>query len=422
MENYATKNTDVFLSARRFPEYEEIGICRREPFQRDRDRIMHSRSFRRMMHKTQIFNANMGDHYRNRLTHTLEVAQISRSIGKVLGLNDELIEAIALGHDLGHTPFGHIGERTLDGILHNGLNTNIPATGGRFKHNFQSLKVVDQLETRCEDYAGINLTLATREGILKHTKTAYAGEGFLHYPELDFSNIDLSAPSFTLEGQVVAISDEIAQCTHDLEDGVRSKIISFSDIQNYPLVLQVIKKYDIFIPRSTVTPTYDTRNLIIKNLVGFLIEDVCIESQKRISLYTKKCGIPDANKGGFKELCISFSPDIEKAVLELLSFIKRLIVCSEQITISDSKSKNIISSLFEAFYLHPKQLPDYALSKYCKQAEIIFDRLSLDGFRLQQDPAFVRAISDHIAGMTDQYTAISLASSPREKISFGIVK
>lgn len=178
MENYATKNTDVFLSARRFPEYEEIGICRREPFQRDRDRIMHSRSFRRMMHKTQIFNANMGDHYRNRLTHTLEVAQISRSIGKVLGLNDELIEAIALGHDLGHTPFGHIGERTLDGILHNGLNTNIPATGGRFKHNFQSLKVVDQLETRCEDYAGINLTLATREGILKHTKTAYgiAGE------------------------------------------------------------------------------------------------------------------------------------------------------------------------------------------------------------------------------------------------------
>ena len=117
------------------------------------------------------------------------------------------------------------------------------------------------------------MTLATREGILKHTKTAYAGEGFLHYPELDFSNIDLSAPSFTLEGQVVAISDEIAQCTHDLEDGVRSKIISFSDIQNYPLVLQVIKKYDIFIPRSTVTPTYDTRNLIIKNLVGFLIED-----------------------------------------------------------------------------------------------------------------------------------------------------
>ena len=173
MENYATKNTDVFLSARRFPEYEEIGICRREPFQRDRDRIMHSRSFRRMMHKTQIFNANMGDHYRNRLTHTLEVAQISRSIGKVLGLNDELIEAIALGHDLGHTPFGHIGERTLDGILHNGLNTNIPATGGRFKHNFQSLKVVDQLETRCEDYAGINLTLATREGILKHTNNVY---------------------------------------------------------------------------------------------------------------------------------------------------------------------------------------------------------------------------------------------------------
>lgn len=148
MENYATKNTDVFLSARRFPEYEEIGICRREPFQRDRDRIMHSRSFRRMMHKTQIFNANMGDHYRNRLTHTLEVAQISRSIGKVLGLNDELIEAIALGHDLGHTPFGHIGERTLDGILHNGLNTNIPATGGRFKHIPNRLQFSESYQLR----------------------------------------------------------------------------------------------------------------------------------------------------------------------------------------------------------------------------------------------------------------------------------
>jgi len=405
MENYATKNTDDFLSARRFPEYEETGICRREPYQRDRDRIMHSRSFRRMMHKTQIFNANTGDHYRNRLTHTLEVTQISRSIGKVLGLNDELIEAIALGHDLGHTPFGHIGERTLDDILRNGLHTNIPATGGRFKHNFQSLKVVDQLETRCEDYAGINLTLATREGILKHTKTAYGEEGPLRYSELDFSNMDLNAPSFTLEGQVAAISDEIAQCTHDLEDGVRSRIISFRDIQNDPLVLQVIEKYNILIPHLTENPAYDTRNLIIKNLVGFLIEDVCVESQKRIHLYVEKYGIPDAGEGGFRERCISFSPDIEKAVLRLLNFIKRQIVCSEQITISDSKSRNIISSLFEAFYLHPKQLPDYALSKYCKQAGIPFDRLSLDDSRLQQDPAFMRAISDHIAGMTDQYAA-----------------
>ena len=125
-----------------------------------------------MMHKTQIFNANFGDHYRNRLTHTLEVSQIARSLGKALGLNDELVEAVALGHDLGHTPFGHMGERTLHRILSQGLPPDVPALGEGFKHNLQSLRVVDQLETRCEEYTGINLTLAVREGILKHTKLA----------------------------------------------------------------------------------------------------------------------------------------------------------------------------------------------------------------------------------------------------------
>lgn len=405
MKDYATQSTDTYLSARRYPESEECGVCKREAFQRDRDRIMHSRSFRRMMHKTQIFNANMGDHYRNRLTHTLEVAQISRSIGKVLGLNDELIEAIALGHDLGHTPFGHIGERTLDSILFAGLGSSIPATKNRFKHNFQSLKVVDQLETRCDDYSGINLTLATREGILKHTRTAYKDQNLICYPELDLSHIDLEAPSLTLEGQVVAVSDEIAQCTHDLEDGVRSKIIGFSDIKNSTLVRQVINRFNVSFPNSTATPTYDTRNLIIKNLVGLLIEDVCIESKKRIDLYTERYGVPHASQGGFKEICVSFSPDIEKAVEDLLECIKRFIVYSEQITISDVKSRNIISSLFKSFYLYPKQLPDYALSKYCKHIGIAYDRFTLNDSKLQKDPIFVRAISDHIAGMTDQYAA-----------------
>ena len=202
----------------------------RGPFQRDRDRIMHSRAFRRLMHKTQIFNSNLGDHYRNRLTHTLEVSQIARSIGKALKLNDELIEAIALGHDLGHTPYGHIGERTLNNILVGKSIKEIDNQKDGFKHNLQSLCVVDKIETRCSDYNGINLTLAVREGIIKHTKIKENGKVIQHSNN-DYSNMDLDNPSsFTFEGQVVAMADEIAQYTHDLEDSVRSKIISIDDV------------------------------------------------------------------------------------------------------------------------------------------------------------------------------------------------
>lgn len=165
MKEYAARNDSEFLKRRLHQEPDDpVGTIHRDPFQRDRDRILHSRAFRRMMHKTQIFNANKGDHYRNRLTHTLEVAQIARSIGKDLGLNDELVEAIALGHDVGHTPFGHVGERTLGIILNEGIELRsgkVCAIQEDFRHNFQSLRVLDTQESRCKDYMGINLTFAT---------------------------------------------------------------------------------------------------------------------------------------------------------------------------------------------------------------------------------------------------------------------
>ncbi|MBG0763350.1 MAG: dNTP triphosphohydrolase, partial [Tissierellales bacterium] len=176
-KKFAAKSSSELLNKRRNNEVDQRMIDDEEreyrlPFQRDRDRIIHSRAFRRLMHKTQIFNANKGDHYRNRLTHTLEVSQIARSISKNLGLNEELTEAIALGHDLGHTPFGHIGERTLhlliSGKIEDELNLNKSNHGG-FKHNFQSLQIIDNIEKRTHKYKGLNLTLAVREGILKHT-------------------------------------------------------------------------------------------------------------------------------------------------------------------------------------------------------------------------------------------------------------
>ncbi|MCI8810574.1 MAG: dNTP triphosphohydrolase [Oscillibacter sp.] len=402
MKQYAAQNTNPLLTRRLLPEREEAGPCRREPYQRDRDRILHARAFRRMMHKTQIFNANFGDHYRNRLTHTLEVSQIARSLGKALGLNDELVEAVALGHDLGHTPFGHMGERTLHRILSQGLPPDVPALGEGFKHNLQSLRVVDQLETRCEEYTGINLTLAVREGILKHTKLAYKEEKAPLYPETDFDGMDLTGPSCTLEGQAVAVADEIAQCTHDLEDGVRSKIIPFSEILGRPLVRRVVNKYGISLAGDANAFGYDARTRVIQNLVGFLIEDVCLESRRRITDYVSRHSLDGS---GFREICVAFSPAVEPLVRDMLDHIRRRLICSEQISVADAKAERIITTLFRTVYLYPKQLPDYVLQRYCRQQTIAFDRLELSDHALQSDPVFLRAISDYIAGMSDQYAA-----------------
>lgn len=399
-------NDSVFLNQRRYEESTEVGICKRDEFQRDRDRIMHSRAFRRMMHKTQIFNANMGDHYRNRLTHTLEVSQIARSIGKALKLNDELIEAIALGHDLGHTPFGHIGERTLHEILMNGAISEETKIDQGFKHNFQSLRVVDELESRCSAYFGLNLTLAVREGMLKHTSVK-KNASLVVFPEGDFRNIDLEAPAFTFEGQVVALADEIAQCTHDLEDGVRSKIISFDAIRSDPLVKKVINESGMDLNEKTKTPTYDTRSLIIKNMVGYFIKDACAESSKRIGDYLKAYSPNYSSQSDcISKKCIMLSPEVEDARERIYNdMIVNRVICSEEISISDSKAEYIIKQLFKAFYAHPKQLPDYVLEKYCDRNGLTFNRATLNIKELQSDSRFIRTICDHISGMTDQFAA-----------------
>lgn len=393
-------NDSIFLNRRLYDEQIETGLCKRDEFQRDRDRIMHSRAFRRMMHKTQIFNANKGDHYRNRLTHTLEVSQIARSIGKVLKLNNELIEAIALGHDVGHTPFGHIGERTLNNML-----TNLSTPYG-FKHNFQSLRVVDSLESRCNSYNGLNLSLAVREGILKHTSLKNKGKLF-SYPETNFSDIDLELPSFTFEGQVVALADEIAQCTHDLEDGVRSKIITVDSIMNDPFIRDVIEKHNITFNPSTKTPTYDTRSLIINNLIGFFIEDACKNSLELINTYKNNYKPTYSSQNQCIQIkCVSLSSEIEKHRNRIYNeLIINKVIYSEQISISDAKSEYIIKRLFSAYKAHPKQLPDYVLERYFKQKNMIFDRTTINDEAISSDPYFIRTICDHISGMTDQFAS-----------------
>lgn len=403
MNLYVTPDNLEFLENRRYEDkcYND-NVIPREPFQRDRDRIIHSRAFRRMMHKTQVFNANKGDHFRNRLTHTLEVSQIARSIGKYLKLNDELIEAIALGHDLGHTPFGHIGERTLNNILMEGIDKEVRPIEQNFKHNFQSLRVVDTLETRCTDYLGINLTFATREGILKHTKVS--NENGVYKYGSDLKEMYLDVPfSITLEGQVVAISDEIAQCTHDLEDGVRSGVINFRELMDQPLVFQCMKAYNIELDKRTAMPAYEIRSLVIKNLVGYLIYDVCMQSKKSIAEYFKSHDIK--NNRIFEEKCILFSNKMHSVVQKLKKWMDDRIIYSEEVSISDSKAEYLIKQIFKAFYVHPKQLPDYVLEKYFRVKKGALNRADLDEETLRNDDIFIRMIADHIGGMTDQFAS-----------------
>lgn len=415
MKEYAARNDSEFLKRRLHQEPDDpVGTIHRDPFQRDRDRILHSRAFRRMMHKTQIFNANKGDHYRNRLTHTLEVAQIARSIGKDLGLNDELVEAIALGHDVGHTPFGHIGERTLGIILDKGIESRdgrVCAIQEDFKHNFQSLRVLDTQESRCKDYMGINLTFATREGILKHTKCIKkkTGKPYQYGDGLNLDDMELDKPSITLEGQTVAIADEIAQCTHDLEDGVRSGIIDFSELLEQPLVKDFMNQYGIKADEHTNAPAYETRSFIIKHLVGFLISDVDKTSKKKIDAYIEKASKVDGDYL-FTENYIAFSKEIDVKRKELQAWVNNKIICSEEISISDSKSEYFIRQMFKAFYQHPLELPDYVLRRYFRLANRMeaFSRNRFNDDRIeeiQHDKLFIRLIADHIGGMTDQYAS-----------------
>lgn len=418
----AAKSSSIFLTQRLIQESEEDCTELRLPFQRDRDRIIHSRAFRRLMHKTQVFNANMGDHYRNRLTHTMEVCQIARSIGKYLALNDELIEGIALGHDLGHTPFGHIGERTLHLIISGKMisqdyDININDFGG-FKHNFQGLQMVDNIEKRSNNYKGLNLTLAVREGILKHTgmkmkipqnycnrlKIPHDKSDDVIYNTLDLTNINIKLPSFTLEGQVVAIADEIAQCTHDLEDGLRAKIIKINDIIKSEFIQLICEERKIILNENY--ETVDIRNTLIKYMVGYLINDVCTASEKRINQIK---AIPEfKNKEDvYKEKYIVFSHKISEMHEKLSDLITKSVIASQQVTQSDSKSEYIIIKLFKAYYVHPQQLPDHIIMRYFTRRGLEFNRLLIEEKigDIQKDSEFIRLICDHIASMTDQYAA-----------------
>jgi len=341
--------------------YQEAVPQGRSEFQRDRDRIIHSTAFRRLEYKTQVFVNHEGDLFRTRLTHSLEVAQIARSIARSLRLNEDLVEAIALAHDLGHTPFGHAGQ--------DALNSCMKDYGG-FEHNLQSLRVVDVLEERYAAFDGLNLCFETREGILKHCSRKNAktlgklGERFLNKQQ----------PS--LEAQLCNVADEIAYNNHDVDDGLRSGLISLvhlSEVGIFRRHLQTVKKQ---------YPSLPERRLIhetVRRMINTLVSDVTRQSLQKIRQLSPKN--PDEVR--VAEPLVAFSPKIREEQQQLKQFLHQHLYQHYRVTRMSVKAKRIISDLFHAFMENTKLLP-----------------LQFQEKARRDKP---RAISDYIAGMTDRY-------------------
>ncbi len=353
----------------------------RTAFQRDRDRLVHSRAFRRLKHKRQVFLTDEGDHYRTRLTHTLEVSQLARTVAKALGLNEELVEAIALGHDLGHTPFGHIGEVVLGKIMagNDTLDGLLPSQSfGGFKHNYQSLRVVDYIERKYVR-PGLNLTAPVREGILKHTRLQ---EG-IFYPEFDPEGLHLEQEmASTLEGQVVAICDEIAQHTHDLEDGIRAGFVALAQVRKVTLVRHLER--ELGIAGLWQSDPFLYRNLLVKGLINALISDLLHNTAESLG-HVAPPGAPWSPARG---LVVNFSPQLESLHHELDQFIDDEIIYHASIYRADDLAVRIIRELFKFYLRYPSQMPEYVLGRIAPPGEL---------------PQLVRAICDHIAGMSDNY-------------------
>jgi dGTPase len=384
----------------------------RTEFQRDRDRIVHSRSFRRLKHKTQVYVPYDGDHQRTRLTHTIEVSQISRTIARALRLNEDLAEAIAMGHDLGHTPFGHSGEKVLDRIMSGEddadcLDKKLMKSAGGFKHNYQSLRVVDSLEKRY-DHDGINLTYETREGILKHTDWDTAHK----YPDMFEDGLNLSLPVH-FEGQVVEAADEIAQVSHDLEDGMLSKEVELEKVERLMIGELVIKHLE---GRYTETGSnFLKQNMMIRGIIHLLVTNIVMSSGQRLSEWAARNEIKTSDdfyskRDKIEAKTVWFNEDGNKLYIELQNFVKKWIINSFSVNRADGRARYFIRKLFAAYYNNPFQLESYILIKMRDKARIGYLR-DIDISEQEQEldkhyygnPIFIRLICDHIAGMSDAY-------------------
>lgn len=398
-------------AVRRYPApFEGKSYDYRTEYQRDRDRIIHSRSFRRLKHKTQVFIPFEGDHYRTRLTHTLEVTQVARTIARALGLNEDLAEACALAHDVGHTPFGHSGEKVLNRILTGGepsvpIEPKVAAQVGAFKHNYQSVRVVDVLEKRYQ-HPGLNLTNDTREGILKHT----SWRRDFPFPDIDAEGLNLSSGGH-LEGQAVGWADEVAQQAHDLEDGLA--LVDDAKVIALPVSKAVIEALgDAYTGARDGTVR---RALLIRGIIHLLVTDVITASRAAIERWLSAKGIttPEEFAAQRRKLpgsLVAPSKTGERMYLELKEFIYQQIIHSHAVSRHDGRAQMVVTGLFGAYYRNPRLLPDYVLMRYRDLAGVTYlrdiplKRLDAEiAASYTRKPLFLRCIADHLAGMTDSY-------------------
>ncbi len=351
---------------RLYPDFQNII---RSPFQRDRDRLIHSSAFRRLDGKTQVFAYHEGKNYRTRLTHSMEVAQITRTICKSLQLNEELGEAIALAHDLGHSPFGHAGER--------GLNTAMKKFGG-FDHNINSLKIMTELEVHYPEFKGLNLSWEVLEGTVKHN-------GPIKNPRnkylLDFNQkFDLDLQHFpSLEAQVASFADDIAYNNHDIDDGFRAGFFSIKQLCSLPFIAAIISEFDRKYPNSD-----DNLRIyaITRSMISQMVFDLLDNTRNNIQKYKIKTS-DDVRKN--KKFCAVFSESMQENIRQLHTFLKENFYTHTNIARMDMKSQKIVEDLFGAFFKNPLLLP-ISMRKEIQHAT-------------QEELA--EKISTYIAGMTD---------------------
>ncbi len=362
MRELAPYAMDVrYSQGRRYPEPPHPY---RNDYQRDRDRIVHSRAFRRLEAKTQVFTQRFSDHFRNRLTHTLEVSQISRTIASALGLNPDLCEALALAHDIGHPPFGHAGEAKLDALMQ--------VHGDSFDHNLHALRIVENFEQRYADFPGLNLTFEVREGLVKHTREYDSAR----FPKLAAYWLDLRPP---LESQLIALADEIAYNTADLDDGYEAKLVEL------PAVLAAVPVFEeTFMRVARCYPTAPPKlqfNETLKGVIDYLVSDLIENTRKQLAEAEIKT-VDDVR--ACPRRLVAFSPAVAAQNAQLQQFLYHHLYANPKLTPEREQAVKKLEELFQFYMAQPERLPRTHFEKAGEQP-------------------LHRVVCDYIAGMTDTY-------------------
>jgi dGTPase len=359
LASYAVRVEDS--RGRRYPEAPHPY---RNDFQRDRDRVIHARAFRRLENKTQVFTRRYSDHFRTRLTHTMEVAQISRTIAAALQLNVDLVEALALVHDIGHPPFGHAGEHALDALMRE--------HGNFFDHNLQALRIVEDFEVRYANFRGLNLTFEVREGIIKHSRD-YSGSD---HPELTEYLLDQRPP---LEAQLIDLTDEIAYNTADLDDGYEAKLLTV------PVIRAEVVVFDRFYRQVEAEYAGAQEKLLfneaLKRVLNRFVTDLIENTRKQVA----EAGVASSNDvRKLPRRLALFSPDVEDERREAKEFLYRSLYYAKALQPEKKRAEHVICEVFTALLAHPEALP----SSYQEKA---------------REENLPRVVCDYIAGMTDHY-------------------